>query len=96
MPQEPNAVEQSMRRSHCSNTGKEHACVGTMKVTPAGIELSCELCGSTGPPYVSDEVFRATENFAHILGIDLDKLHPETRARAYQFMGQIARNRDEG
>ena len=88
--QEPNAVEQSIRRSHCSNTGKEHACVGTMKVSPAGIELSCELCGSTGmDPHFPYEVIRATERLAEILGIDIDKLAPETRTRAYQFIAAM-------
>ncbi len=42
---EQNQVEQAIRRSHCSNTGKEHACVGTCKITQAGIELECVLCG---------------------------------------------------
>lgn len=40
------AIEQALRISHCSNTGKEHACVGTCKITPNGIELECAKCGS--------------------------------------------------
>lgn len=47
---EQHQVEQALRRSHCSNSGKEHACVGTCTITPQGLELSCTLCGTDTPP----------------------------------------------
>jgi hypothetical protein len=40
-----NEIEQALRRSHCSNTGKEHACVGVCTITKDQVALSCVLCG---------------------------------------------------
>lgn len=40
-----NEIEQAIRRSHCSRNNEEHKCVGSCKITPKGIELSCPICG---------------------------------------------------
>lgn len=70
------SVEQALRISHCSNTGKEHACVGTCKITPDGIDLECKLCGKDRrPAYDPNEylVDRATA-ILRTAGMDFQKL----------------------
>ncbi len=45
---ESNEIAQALRRSHCghSESGTPgHKCAGVCKITPAGVELDCPLCG---------------------------------------------------
>ena len=86
---EAHAVEQSLRRSHCQRTGHEHRCSGVMTVTPAGIELSCAVCGSTSEPYYPNAVRSATARLSRLLGGDWDALAPETQDRALQFVNAM-------
>lgn len=62
------SIEQSVRVSHCSNKGKEHACIGTCKITPRGIELECKLCGRDDKPTIPKSYQRAALRAEAIFG----------------------------
>jgi hypothetical protein len=72
------AVEQAIRASHCAKTpGAEHPCVGSLLVTPTGIELKCSLCGndSQSPhPFIQKGVLRRCEAIFAAAGIPFSKL----------------------
>ena len=74
MPDMLHAVEQALRRSHCERTGREHECVGTLKVAPEGIELNCLLCGGDGFPYYSFSVREQSKEMARLFGLQWDRL----------------------
>jgi hypothetical protein len=72
-----NQIEQAVRKSHCSNTGKEHACVGTCKITPDGIELNCRLCGKDSPKeFHSEKLAIRARNILKAAGLDYEALSP--------------------
>lgn len=72
-------VEQSLRRSHCSRKGEEHKCVGTCKITPKGVELSCPVCGDDNdtnlPMYMSNPiVLNRAKRICSVIGIEFDNM----------------------
>lgn len=78
------AVEQAIRISHCSNTGKEHACVGVCTITRSGVNLSCTLCGSDDKKFYQPNEWledRLKEIF-HKAGMRFDSLTDEAKSAA--------------
>ena len=75
---------QSVRRSHCDRKGMEHACVGTCKITPHGLELSCELCGpgSVGDGHFKSREARLVDIVLKAAGIDRGSLSIEAFGNA--------------
>lgn len=87
---EQHQVEQALRRSHCSNTGKEHACVGTCTITPKGVELSCSLCGDDKP--IASDTNEWLEDRANSVlyaaGLLYSKLSDEAKANVLRELGK--------
>jgi hypothetical protein len=75
-----NEVEQALRKSHCSRKGEEHKCVGSCKITPKGIELSCPICGddkqSNSPRFMSDpKILNRAKQICRVIGLDFDNMN---------------------
>lgn len=84
-------VEQALRKSHCSNGGKEHACVGTCTITPRGVELDCSLCGKDKHPNSSPNEWLADRaaSILHAAGMRFASLSEDTRM---EVLREIARD----
>ncbi|HSX22559.1 MAG TPA: hypothetical protein VLE97_07285 [Gaiellaceae bacterium] len=82
------AVEQALRRSHCSHAQREdpqHQCVGSCLITPQGVTLTCKACGDDDRPIAPTEILPETQLVRAVLdalGITYDALAPEYKARA--------------
>lgn len=77
---EENSVEQALRKSHCSRKGEEHKCVGTCKITPKGIELSCPVCGDdkqdNQPRYMADaKILNRAKAICRVIGLDFENMN---------------------
>ena len=75
-----NEVEQAIRKSHCSRKGEEHKCVGSCRITPKGIELSCPLCGDDKqnnlPYYMSkSEILNRAKRICSAIGLEFDNMN---------------------
>lgn len=78
-----NPVEQAIRISHCSNRGKEHACIGQCTITPAGIQLECKLCGTDKKERVNEtsHAYRRACAILETAGVDFNRLNIQTQER---------------
>lgn len=82
------AVEQALRRSHCSHSDRDnpqHQCVGTCLITPQGVTLTCKACGDDDRTIAPSETLPETRLVRAVLdalGISYDALSPEYKARA--------------
>ena len=84
MNTEDNSVEQALRKSHCSRKGEEHKCVGTCKITPKGIELSCPVCGddkqSNLPHYMVDpKILNRAKAICRTIGLDFENMNEQVQ-----------------
>ena len=85
-----NTVEQAIRRSHCAHAERDdakHQCVGNCLITPQGVTLTCKACGDDDRAIAPAEILPETKLVRAILdaiGIELDALVPERKARAAQ------------
>src|SRR4029077_13145618 len=83
-------VEQAIRRSHCAHadgSDPQHPCVGSCLITPQGVTLTCKLCGDDERTIVPAETLpesRRVREILDVIGIELDALAPERRARAVE------------
>ncbi len=81
-------IEQALRRSHCSHEHRDdpqHQCVGTCFITPQGVSLDCKACGGDNRLIAPSETLPETKLVRAVLdaiGIELDALTPERKARA--------------
>jgi hypothetical protein len=88
---EANYIEQALRRSHCSNTGKEHACIGTCTITKDGIELECSLCGTDKRQNiegVNEWLSDRASAVLHAAGMRYASLSDETKLAVLKEMGR--------
>lgn len=81
---EGNEIEQALRKSHCSRRGEEHKCVGSCKITPKGIELSCPICGddkqSNQPRYMADpKILNRAKRICQVIGLDFDNMNEKVQ-----------------
>ncbi len=82
------AVEQAIRRSHCSHQDRDdphHQCVGTCLITPQGLTLACKACGDDDRAIAPSATLPETRLVRLVLdarGISYDALSPEYKARA--------------
>jgi hypothetical protein len=85
---EGHPVEQAIRRSHCAHadsSDSKHPCVGSCLITPQGVTLTCKLCGDDERGIAPAETLpesRLVREVLDAIGIELDALAPERRARA--------------
>lgn len=78
-------VLQAIRRSHCDRKNQDHKCIGTVSITPSGIELACDLCGKGGDDDALPDRCDGAERLRAILraaGLDYDKLAPKVQLAA--------------
>lgn len=77
------SIEQSVRMSHCSNRGKEHACIGVCTISREGIELNCTLCGSDSKWRVKTQghTYDRAKRILDAAGIGMDGLNIEAQER---------------
>lgn len=77
-------VLQAIRKSHCDRKGMEHACVGTCSITPSGVRLECDLCGSCDDVKTSlqSDAAEAIRHIFSVAGIRFDCLSIENRVAA--------------
>ena len=80
------SVEQAMRRSHCDRSDRKHECVGTMRVTPSGVEFDCQLCGSTSEPCYSSQVKEFAHEMARLFGLQWDRLSHEVQQDVLSYV----------
>lgn len=78
------SIEEAVRLSHCSRKGENHKCVGSCKITPKGIELSCPVCGddkqSNLPHYMSKpEVLNRAKRICSVIGLDFDNMNDKVQ-----------------
>lgn len=84
MSTENNSVEQALRKSHCSRKGEEHKCVGTCKITPKGIELSCPVCGDdkqSNLPYymMKPEILNRAKSICRVIGLEFENMNEQVQ-----------------
>lgn len=72
------AIEQAIRISHCSNKGKEHACVGVCTITKDGVNLDCSLCGKDNLPWYQTSEWLESRAIAILVAAGLDFFKLET------------------
>lgn len=89
---EPNSIEQAVRKSHCSNTGKEHACIGVCTITASGITLDCQLCGKDKRPDLdaNDWLVDRASAVMHAAGMRYASLSTEAQREVLKEMGKDA------
>ena len=73
------SIEQAMRRSHCDRRERQHECLGTMQVTPSGLEFECPACGGTSLPYYSAAVNEFAREMAASFGLQWERLSHEVQ-----------------
>lgn len=76
---------QALRVGHCARTG-DHPCAGTCTITPAGVELSCKICGDGAEPIAPSETLdevRVAKAVLAGVGIDWGTITFETQRRIY-------------
>ena len=82
------AVEQAVRRSHCSHNDRDdpsHQCVGSCLITPQGMTLTCKACGNDDRVIAPADTLPETKLVRDVLdalGIEYEALSPEYKARA--------------
>ncbi len=73
-------IMQEIRKSHCSRKDDlKHKCVGSCKITPKGIELSCPVCGddkqSRLPMYMSrPEILNRAKQICRVIGLEFENM----------------------
>lgn len=78
-------VLQEIRKSHCSRKDDlKHKCVGSCKITPKGIELSCPICGddkqSRLPQYMSNaKILNRAKQICRVIGLDFDNMNDDVQ-----------------
>ncbi len=78
-------VLQEIRKSHCSRKDDlRHKCVGSCKITPKGIELSCPLCGddkqSKLPMYMANpKILNRAKQICRVIGLDFDNMNDDVQ-----------------
>lgn len=79
------AVLQEIRKSHCARKDDlKHKCVGSCKITPKGIELSCPICGddkqSKLPMYMSNpKILNRAKQICRVIGLEFDNMNDDVQ-----------------
>jgi hypothetical protein len=81
------AILQEIRKSHCAKRDdpKLHKCVGSCKITPKGIELSCPVCGddkqNNAPSYMHNpKIVNRAKQICSVIGLEFDNMNDDVQA----------------
>ena len=78
-------ILQEIRKSHCAKKDdQKHKCVGSCKITPKGIELSCPVCGddkqSRQPTYMSNpKILNRAKQICRTIGLDFENMNDDVQ-----------------
>jgi len=70
-------IADELRKSHCSHPYPDkHTCIGTCKITPAGVILECPTCGDADDLLWADPQYKKLEYALSKIGINAAVLDP--------------------
>lgn len=76
-------ILQEIRKSHCARKDElKHKCIGTCKITPQGVELSCPICGddkiSRLPQYMSNpKILNRAKQICRVIGLEFENMNDD-------------------